>query len=102
VKYLRVRAERHEKSVETRTRSESDPIASTVERLPSKRGDQPHAFRYFSHKALESIDAAQDASRTKNVVFSAIVLSQFCQELAAIALQHSVVVPRCVLDLSNT
>jgi hypothetical protein len=68
--------------VETKPRSESDTTETVVQ---GSKG-----FKYFSHKAMESQEATLDAMRTKNVVYCAILLSQFLQELAAISQEHPV------------
>uniref|UniRef100_F1KTT5 FHF complex subunit HOOK-interacting protein C-terminal domain-containing protein n=1 Tax=Ascaris suum TaxID=6253 RepID=F1KTT5_ASCSU len=70
------------------------PFGGSGRRFDSADGSHPHAFRYFSHKAMESRDTMLDHARAKQIVFAAILLSQFCQELAAIVLQHATVVPR--------
>jgi len=92
VKYLRVRVERFERLLHRPVHNgQQEPMER---RSPPRRGD---GFRYFSHKALESVDAT-DSARTRSVLFSAILLSQLCQEMAAIALQHSTQCPRPVLS----
>uniref|UniRef100_A0A183V0S7 DUF5917 domain-containing protein n=2 Tax=Toxocara canis TaxID=6265 RepID=A0A183V0S7_TOXCA len=55
------------------------PFGGSGRRFDVADGSQPHAFRYFSHKAMESRDAVLDHARAKQVVFAAVLLSQFCQ-----------------------
>lgn len=73
---------KHQPKVEVKPRSESDATETVVH--------GPKGFKYFSHKAMETQEATLDAMRTKNVVYCAIILSQFLQELAAISLEHPV------------
>ncbi|EJW76278.1 hypothetical protein WUBG_12813 [Wuchereria bancrofti] len=115
IKFLRSRAERYEKVVESSRRLRSGESFSrngNMERRNSSRGlfnrfrssnnkrlypsndSHPHEFRIYTHKAMESRDVTLDHARAKQFVFAAIILSQFCQELAATVLQHSTVVPR--------
>lgn len=124
IKFLKLRADRYEKMLETNRfhisryhspngsrirngspygdRSDSPgsslfrfrPFGGSGRRFDSGDSSHPHAFRYFSHKAMESRDATLDQARAKQIVFAAIILSQFCQELAAIVLQHATVVVR--------
>jgi hypothetical protein len=71
---------------DTKRRSESDNTALNRQH----RSGSGTGFRYFTHKTIENRQSTNaDAMRTKSVVYSAIVLSQFAQELAAIALEQS-------------
>uniref|UniRef100_A0A915Q0L8 FHF complex subunit HOOK-interacting protein C-terminal domain-containing protein n=1 Tax=Setaria digitata TaxID=48799 RepID=A0A915Q0L8_9BILA len=121
IKFLRSRAERYEKAVESsrqyilHLRSAGDSYSrngsiegmsspksllnrfrpfSNKRRYPVNGSNHPHEFRIYTHKAMESRDVTLDHARAKQFVFAAIILSQFCQELAATVLQHSTVVPR--------
>uniref|UniRef100_A0A0R3RYK7 DUF5917 domain-containing protein n=1 Tax=Elaeophora elaphi TaxID=1147741 RepID=A0A0R3RYK7_9BILA len=119
IKFLRSRAERYEKAMENsrqyalHLRSSSDSRNGNIEGAHSSKGllnrfrpfgskrlyptngsAHPHEFRIYTHKAMESRDVTLDHARAKQFVFAAIILSQFCQELAATVLQHSTVVPR--------
>uniref|UniRef100_A0A0N5AU75 DUF5917 domain-containing protein n=1 Tax=Syphacia muris TaxID=451379 RepID=A0A0N5AU75_9BILA len=70
------------------------PFGLSMRRNGAKGSLRSHSFRYFSHKAIESQQATMDQARAKQIVFAAILLSQFCQELSAILLHHCVIVPR--------
>ncbi|KAL4002079.1 Retinoic acid induced 16-like family protein [Acanthocheilonema viteae] len=121
IKFLRSRADRYEKAMENNRqymlhlRSSGDSLSRngntkgtnssrgllnrfrpfSSKRQHSTNGSaHPHEFRIYTHKAMESRDVTLDHARAKQFVFAAIILSQFCQELAATVLQHSTVVPR--------
>ncbi|EFO24916.2 hypothetical protein LOAG_03568 [Loa loa] len=121
IKFLRSRAERYEKAMESsrqytlHLRSSGDSFSRNSNReganssrgllnrfrpfsskrlYPNNGSAHPHEFRIYTHKAMESRDVTLDHARAKQFVFAAIILSQFCQELAATVLQHSTVVPR--------
>ncbi|VBB26324.1 unnamed protein product [Acanthocheilonema viteae] len=116
IKFLRSRADRYEKAMEnnrqymlhlrssgdslsrngnTKGTNSSRGLLNRSKRQHSTNGSaHPHEFRIYTHKAMESRDVTLDHARAKQFVFAAIILSQFCQELAATVLQHSTVVPR--------
>ncbi|VDN04149.1 unnamed protein product [Thelazia callipaeda] len=123
IKFLRSRAERHEKIIESNRLHSSHikysndffyshndtlegmdssrnllnrfrPFGRSIRRYSNNGSAHPHEFRIYTHKAMESRDVTLDHARAKQFVFAAIILSQFCQELAATVLQHSIVVPR--------
>ncbi|CAG9540715.1 unnamed protein product [Cercopithifilaria johnstoni] len=121
IKFLRSRADRYEKAMENsrqyalHLRSSGDSFSrngnigranssrnllnrfrpfSSKRLYPTNGSAHPHEFRVYTHKAMESHDVTLDHARAKQFVFAAIILSQFCQELAATVLQHSTVVPR--------
>ncbi|MCP9258932.1 POPLD domain protein [Dirofilaria immitis] len=117
IKFLRSRAERYEKAVESNRqhtlhlRSSGDSFSrndnkegansskgllnrpfSSKRLYPINGSTHPHEFRIYTHKAMESRDVTLDHARAKQFVFAAIILSQFCQKFNDEGLFNTIVI----------